>query len=616
MIGEYKVIALCTCRIQDEESHNFIAMLNEKLVKIGCRLFIFNMSLVVPMGLEEGDAQLSIYELINEKYIDAVIIQADRFFNPSVCEAIVNKALAVGLPVVSLGLVFEHCLNIQYNHQKGFKDIIEHLIKDHNIRDFHMIAGLKDNKYSIEREEIFKNVLHDYNIAFNDNMISYGDFWPEPAKRVVEKLMNENKLPRAFVCANDKMAIAVTELLTQNGINVPNDVAVTGFDCIDSIYSSEPTITSAFISPKVSAQVIFETVREALQFNRREGVISLDSHIVVNESCGCKSHEKINLTPYLNEQISRFCQFQDDDMYFAEMGTRIQVCNSFEEAVEIFAGNPLMNDTTVLLKKVVLDASKDPGIMYENGFTNEMYLLYNSDTGRKNEIVKFDYLIPNLEKYLDDGRSLIFTTMYFFDIPLGYVCCSFKEHVIANYYRTPQIIRMLDNGIGGLRNMRHRQYLSSQIEKLYRLDALTGLYNRRGFVIEYEQFLKDYDGDLTVIMSDLDHLKTINDNYGHEEGDAAIQKVAEALTKCYPEGLFTRFGGDEMLGVIKGSIDSNEVIKAINDYLDDYNSKANKPYITSASIGVYHTPSSARLTLEELIKYSDDEMYIYKKKRR
>lgn len=117
-------------------------------------------------------------------------------------------------------------------------------------------------------------------------------------------------------------------------------------------------------------------------------------------------------------------------------------------------------------------------------------------------------------------------------------------------------------------------------------------------------------------MSDLDHLKTINDNYGHEEGDAAIQKVAEALTKCYPDGLFTRFGGDEMLGVIKGSIDSNEVIKAINDYLDDYNSKANKPYITSASIGVYHTPSSARLTLEELIKYSDDEMYIYKKKRR
>lgn len=616
MIGEYKIIALCTCRIQDEESHNFIAMLNEKLVKIGCRLFIFNMSLVVPMGLEEGDAQLSIYELINEKYIDAVIIQADRFFNPSVCEAIVNKALAVGLPVVSLGLVFEHCLNIQYNHQKGFKDIIEHLIKDHNIRDFHMIAGLKDNKYSIEREEIFKNVLHDYNIAFNDNMISYGDFWPEPAKRVVKKLMNENKLPRAFVCANDKMAIAVTELLTQNGINVPNDVAVTGFDCIDSIYSSEPTITSAFISPKVSAQVIFETVREALQFNRREGVISLDSHIVVNESCGCKSHEKINLTPYLNEQISRFCQFQDDDMYFAEMGTRIQVCNSFEEAVEIFAGNPLMNDTTVLLKKVVLDASKDPGIMYENGFTNEMYLLYNSDTGRKNEIVKFNYLIPNLEKYLDDGRSLIFTTMYFLDIPLGYVCCSFKEHIIANYYRTPQIIRMLDNGIGGLRNMRHRQYLSSQIEKLYRLDALTGLYNRRGFVIEYEQFLNEYDGNLTVIMSDLDHLKTINDNYGHEEGDAAIQKVAEALTKCYPDGLFTRFGGDEMLGVIKGSIDSNEVIKAINDYLDDYNSKANKPYITSASIGVYHTPSSARLTLEELIKYSDDEMYIYKKKRR
>ncbi len=616
MIGEYKIIALCTCRIQDEESHNFIAMLNEKLVKIGCRLFIFNMSLVTPLGLEEADPQLSIYELINKKYIDAVIIQADRFFNRKVCQSIVNKSLAVGLPVISLGLEFEHCLNIQYNHQKGFKDVIEHLIKDHNIRDFHMIAGIKDNKYSIEREEIFKKVLHDYNISFSNDMISYGEFWPDPAKKCVQKLIDENRLPRAFVCANDKMAIAVTELLMQNGINVPNDVAVTGFDCIDSIYSSEPTITSAFISPKVSAQVIFETVREALYYNRHEGIISLDAHIVVNESCGCKSHEKINLTPYLNEQISRFCQFQDDDMYFADLGTKIQVCNSFEEAVDVFDGNHLMDDTIVLLKKVVLDSTKDPGIMYEDGFSNEMYLLYNSDTNERNKVINFNYLIPNLDEYLTDGRSLIFTAMYYFDIPLGYVCCSFKEHVIANYYRTPQIIRMLNNGIGGLRNLRHRQYLASQIEKLYRLDALTGLYNRRRFVIEYEQFLKGYDSDLTVIMSDLDHLKTINDNYGHEEGDAAIQKVAEALVKSYPQGLFTRFGGDEMLGVIKGKIESEQVIQVINEYLDIYNNTANKPYITSASIGVYHTPASARLTLEELIKYSDDEMYIYKNKRK
>lgn len=610
MIGEYKVIALCTCRIQDEESHNFIAMLNEKLVKIGCRLFIFNMSLVTPMGLEETDPQLSIYKLINKKYIDAVIIQADRFFNPKVCESIVNKSLSVGLPVVSLGLEFEHCLNIHYNHQKGFKDIIEHLIKDHNIRDFHMIAGLINDKYSNERIEIFKNVLSDYNIEFFDDMISYGQYWPEPAKREVQRLIDNNKLPRAFICANDKMAIAVTELLIQNGINVPNDIAVTGFDCIDAIYSSEPTITSAYISPKVSAQVIFETVREALYFNRHEGTISLDSHIVVNESCGCKSHEKINLTPYLNEQISRFCQFQDDDMYFADMGTKIQNCNNFEEAVSVFDKNHLMNDTIVLLKKVVLDIQKNPNILHEKEFSNEMYLLYSGDTYEKNKIIKFDYLIPSLEEYLNDGRSLIFTALHYLDVPLGYVCCTFKEHVIANYYRTPQIIRMLNNGLGGLRNSRHHKFLTSEIEKLYRIDALTGLYNRRGFLIEYDKLLKEKDMPLTVIMCDLDGLKIINDNYGHEEGDLAIQNVAEALRYCSPnDSIFTRFGGDEMLAVCPGSLNDDEIRKQFKAFLSDYNNKAKKPYITSASIGIYHTNVNAMHGLEELIKYSDIEMY-------
>lgn len=614
MIDKYKIIALCTCRIHDEESHNFIAMLNDKLVKIDCRLFIFNMSFVTPKGLEETDPQLSIYELIDQRYIDAVIIQGDRFFNPKVCENIVNKALNVGLPVVSLGLEFDHCLNIQYNHQKGFKDIIEHLIKDHNIRDFHMIAGLKNDKYSQERIEIFKNVLRDYHISFTEDMISYGDYWPEPAQKACKKLIDENRLPKAIVCANDKMAIAVAELLMQNGINVPNDVAVTGFDCIDSIYSSEPTITSAFISPKVSAQVIFETVREALYFNRREGIISLDSYMVVNESCGCKGHEKINLTPYLNEQISRFCQFQDDDIYFSDMVTKIQVCNSFEEAVAVFDSNPLMDNTIILLNKFILDSKNDPTVICEGKFNNELYLLYNSDTKDKNQMINFDYLIPNLNDYLIDGRSLIFTALYFLNVPLGYVCCSFKEHKISNYYRIPQMIRMLNNGLGGLRNLRHHQYLASKLEETYKLDSLTGLYNRRGFIIEYEK-IKNSKSSLTVIMSDLDGLKKINDNYGHEEGDIAIQKVAEALRECCPKGtIFTRFGGDEMLAVYTGSLNDNEIITSINDYLINYNKMSKKPYNVSASIGIYHTNKEEILSLEDLIRNSDKEMYKNKQK--
>jgi len=619
MIGRYKIIALCTCRIQDKESHNFIAMLNERLVEINCRLIIFNKIWVTNDDVKE-DPQLSIFNLINSKVIDAVIIQADRFINYQVCEQIVKKSLEQSLPVISLGYSFDDCINIQYYHQSGFKDIIEHLIKHHKVRDFHMIAGEKNNKYSDERIEVFKETLKEYNIPVTDDMISFGDFWPIPAKKIAIRLMKENKLPRAFVCANDNMAIAVTEVLMQNGINVPNDVIVTGYDCIDEIYSLEPTITSAFISSKISAQVIFETVYDVLYHGKRSGIVSLNSKMVINESCGCESKEKINLTPYLNEQVSRFCQYQDDDIILAEITAKISLAKDEDDLCQIL-NNYLTKSLCVLLHKECVDSSKDPKIKLPNTFGNNMYMIYDSDSynsGFKPSMVSFDYIMPNIERYLDDGRSIILTSLFYQGSTLGYTCFYFENHDISNYYKVPQIINSLNNGLGGLRNLIHNQYLIDHIAELYKTDALTGLYNRRGFLIEYEKFLKKNQGlSLTVIMCDLDGLKKINDTYGHEEGDIAIQKVAYALKECCPAGaIYTRFGGDEMLAVFNNDIADNDIYNSFEALLSNYNIKANKPYTVSASIGIYRTNPNEVLNFEELIKCSDKLMYENKAKKR
>ncbi|MBO5712406.1 MAG: hypothetical protein J6R47_06150, partial [Acholeplasmatales bacterium] len=101
MIGNYKIIALCTCRIQDKESHNFIETLNQKLNSVGCRLFIYNTCWITSEGKENTDAQLSIYDLIDSSFVDAVIVQADRIDNKLVCQKIIDRSLAKNLPVIT-----------------------------------------------------------------------------------------------------------------------------------------------------------------------------------------------------------------------------------------------------------------------------------------------------------------------------------------------------------------------------------------------------------------------------------------------------------------------------------------------------------------------------------
>ena len=153
--------------------------------------------------------------------------------------------------------------------------------------------------------------------------------------------------------------------------------------------------------------------------------------------------------------------------------------------------------------------------------------------------------------------------------------------------------------------------LNVKLEDTYKLDALTGLYNRRGFMREYKKMLElmPKGSCLTVILADLDGLKRINDNYGHREGDHAIHTVAQALKFACPEGICTRFGGDEMFGVIMGAHSESELRKAISDYLDSYNQRSDKPYAVSASVGIYITGTADDLDFEELIKKSDKLMY-------
>ena len=122
------------------------------------------------------------------------------------------------------------------------------------------------------------------------------------------------------------------------------------------------------------------------------------------------------------------------------------------------------------------------------------------------------------------------------------------------------------------------------------------------------------DHKLTVILTDLDGLKHINDKFGHDEGDNAIRASAHALRDACPEGtLCLRFGGDEMLGVYNGVLDEAALREEFNKKLDGYNASSGKPYKISASLGMYVLTSSDAEDLDELIKKSDKLMYFNKK---
>lgn len=162
------------------------------------------------------------------------------------------------------------------------------------------------------------------------------------------------------------------------------------------------------------------------------------------------------------------------------------------------------------------------------------------------------------------------------------------------------------------------------LRDLSRQDALTGCYNRRGFFEELRKRLSNdkNEGEKAImVFADLDCLKTINDKFGHEEGDFAILSAAKILKHSFGNSeIVGRIGGDEFVvcAFLDNAIDIPSMRNHIEAVTREYNIKyaADKPYIIHTSVGVYPFVCSATLEIGELLSHADILLYEEKKHKR
>lgn len=151
-------------------------------------------------------------------------------------------------------------------------------------------------------------------------------------------------------------------------------------------------------------------------------------------------------------------------------------------------------------------------------------------------------------------------------------------------------------------------------------DELTKLLNRRGFIERALTLYKKNEGKRAyLIFADLDHLKEINDDYGHAEGDFAIRNVAERFRRILPSNAVSgRIGGDELVAFVLTEEEGfrDRVEKAFASSSEEYNRSSSKPYYIELSVGVHEFVCSPEVNFDEMVKKSDKLLYKAKSSRR
>ncbi|HWR96849.1 MAG TPA: diguanylate cyclase [Candidatus Methanoperedens sp.] len=172
------------------------------------------------------------------------------------------------------------------------------------------------------------------------------------------------------------------------------------------------------------------------------------------------------------------------------------------------------------------------------------------------------------------------------------------------------------------KDITEQKRLEEELRSLTLTDALTGLYNRRGFFTLADLQLKLADRrreGLYMLYADLDSLKQINDTHGHHEGDRALHETARLLRTTYRSSdVISRIGGDEFAVIPVGTTADavGTIIARFQKNLDAFNAEGRLPYPLSVSVGVVPYDPAEPVPLEELLARADTMMYEQKRRRR
>lgn len=624
-----KLIGVCGAQIFNQIPMQFINTLREEGMKRGYQVVAFSSYSNGILDSEDTLGEEQLYDLI--EYIDfkGLVILTETLKNHKLIGKIMDVASKKNIPIFSVDGSVDGCYNMELCYTTGFEEVVSHVIEEHGCRKINMMAGFRGNEFSDSRIAVYKKVLAEYGIAFEPERLAYGDFWERPTRAAMERFLASGKeMPDAIVCANDAMAVTVCTILEERGYRVPENVIVTGFDGTLDGKHHIPSLTTCTPDYEGAAAYICDEIKRTEQTGRICPVSrSIPFLLEKNQSCGCQEKSIQNINTVLSE-LSR----DVGDCSWHNIAMNSMVTNFYDKtdlgelAKELPEFVRLWSDyfRFVCLKAEIFTSHRIPD---SYGTMTTILRGQNDVFDAPGETFSVREFVPRLEEMMEsDGKvdTLVVRLLNSGEKVYGYIVEGVQQLNDRRLQRCNEFAMFLAHSIDTvLRNCELAKLnadlikANKKIMKLSEKDPMTGLYNRRGFFLAMKRKEQQKQGQLVAYSVDLDHLKMINDTYGHAEGDFAITAVGKALQKTAGEGLCCgRFGGDEFVcaGYEREPRSLEAFAEQLQYHIGQTKHLQDKPYPVEASVGKAEQ-SGQELSLEKLIDLADEQMYENKRAR-
>ena len=618
-----KKIAVLMASIDREYQQDFASGLASAGSKLGMDVCIFNSQGHMNVAISTSEVGESmIYDLPDLNDFDGIISMPATMGNDIAIKKIYEKLSPLkGKPHVSIDVPQEGAVTIRFNDRISMEEVTEHMISEHGARRIAFVSGPLNSSVAAERIDACRNVLNRHGMTLDENLIFDGQWTRIGGRTAAEKLLElGGELPDAIMCGNDDMALSVIECLDEHGIRVPNDIAVTGFDALrEAIMRGLTTICRPIDR---SARKAVEILNDWIEGEEPEEKTYILSTIpIFGDSCGCKqSLEHINekLRSLGSERWNMEAALTRVSMFsgaIAGVGDEKET----HDKIHDFVKNWNIREFYLCIDPSI--SRERENISSGTEYPEEMLLLYGIRPGKQYDyqMIRTGDLSPVLLEMRKNAVCLVFCPLYYRDRSLGYVAMDLGNGTGSVLY---SVIMLLNGALMSLYLQTNIKRSAATIERMAIQDIMTGMLNRRGYMDRAPVLLEKAktEGKIFALLSaDMDHMKEINDKYGHLSGDVAICRMGKAL-RCLEEKGITpvHISGDEFLayGIVDDPEDAGNMIMLVNEELRRINE--NDPWICdiSASIGVYAAVPQKEDNIDIFMTMADRSMYADKNKRK
>lgn len=593
-------------------------------------LYIFNSSGDWSWDADYNVGEYNIYKLPDLNEFDGIIMDLNNIRYPKIVDEIADIVRKTGKPAISISNKLSGFYYAGIDNRQAMLTMVDHLYTVHNCRRFWFIMGPNSNYENNMRASALKEFMQSHHLDYQESDFYFESYEFSCGYRGFTYMVSEKgELPDAVVCASDNIAVGVLEAAEKMGYKVPEDFCVTGFDNFDK---------AAFYSPKISTighireDVGYLCADLLLRIWRGEQVERynyIKSDYIYWDSCGCKNDIRVDRTGHAKGQILYEIETTDFEEQVLGLEYALLSCKSIKEiSACIPACIPAFRCDAmyIVLDEHMNDFHKTISYYDQNLISDDKFHIhgypetmcvdfaYDMKEGSTSKKQVIDSLFPMFDHVEKGGTDFLFMPLHFRQYTIGYFVIRNAVYLMQKQY----LFKVLNVLISAMRNLYEKEkleYMNKILADMNVKDAMTGLYNRLGFqelACSLFEEKKRSGENLLIMFVDMDRLKYINDNFGHEYGDHAICIIASAIIgHCGKNDIPVRNGGDEFI-IIREDISTQEYENMVSSMREEVRREAGRrafPFELTFSVGAVRTDMASDQTLDDYIRIADETMY-------